>query len=124
MMFWQKKTSPGRLPASSVCWNLVRLLDSVFRRSDGRNTLLTDVIMPESGGKELARAFRERYPSAGVIFMSGYTEEVIARHGLLPAKIAFLQKPLIPDRVVTRIREVLDSLSSADRNRPSFPPAS
>jgi len=70
--------------------------------------LLTDVIMPESGGKELARAFRERYPSAGVIFMSGYTEEIITRHGLDPVGISFLQKPLIPNRVVTKIREVLD----------------
>ena len=78
--------------------------------------LLTDVIMPESGGKELARAFRERYPAAGVIFMSGYTEEIITRHGLDPVGISFLQKPLIPNRVVTKIREVLDGTAGQASN--------
>jgi len=96
-----------RVWLAGSCAESLKLIENA---AAGFHILLTDVIMPESGGKELAQAFRKRYPSAGVIFMSGYTEEIITRHGLDPEGISFIQKPLIPNRLVTKIREVLDRM--------------
>jgi PAS domain S-box-containing protein len=70
--------------------------------------LLTDVIMPEMGGKELAQHFRAAYPDAKVLFCSGYTQEAIDRGGELEPGIAFLQKPFTPASLSHKIREVLD----------------
>lgn len=96
-----------RVALAGSCMESLKLIESA---TADFHILLTDVIMPESGGKELAQAFRKRYPSAGVIFMSGYTEEIITRHGLDPGGISFIQKPLIPNRLATKIREVLDGM--------------
>lgn len=94
-----------RVSLAGSCAESLKLIESA---TADFHILLTDVIMPESGGKELAQAFRKRYPSAGVIFMSGYTEEIIARHGLDLEGISFIQKPLIPNRLASKIRDVLD----------------
>ncbi len=69
--------------------------------------LLTDVVMPDMGGRALAEAFGERSPSTRVLFMSGYTDDAVVRHGVLDSKVAFLQKPFTPDVLAKRIREVL-----------------
>jgi len=70
--------------------------------------LLTDVVMPEMGGKELAQMFQTIHPHIKVLFMSGYTEEIIIRHGVEREGVAFIQKPLIPNKLVLKLREVLD----------------
>ncbi|MEK6777738.1 MAG: ATP-binding protein [bacterium] len=70
--------------------------------------LLTDVVMPGMNGKELANAFLAAYPEAKVIFISGYTDEVITRHGILEPGMEFLQKPLTPDILARKVRDVLD----------------
>ncbi len=70
--------------------------------------LLTDVVMPEMGGKELAQMFQSIYPHIKVLFMSGYTEEIVIRHGVAQDGVAFIQKPLIPNKLVLKLREVLD----------------
>ena len=72
--------------------------------------LLTDVIMPRKNGKELAQYFKETRPEAKVIFMSGYTDDAIVRHGLIDADSAFLQKPFSPRNLVKVVREVLDTM--------------
>lgn len=70
--------------------------------------LLTDVVMPQLSGADLANRLTLDRPAMKVIYMSGYTDDTIVRHGLLAADIAFLQKPLMPDTLVRKIREVLD----------------
>jgi len=70
--------------------------------------LLTDVIMPGVSGRELARRITLRRPKMRVLFMSGYTYNVIAQGGLLEEGTAFLQKPFTPTGLVHKIRDVLN----------------
>ena len=72
------------------------------------DVLLADVVMPGMGGKELETRFLQKFPDAKVLFMSGYTEDVIAQHGLVHQEIAFIQKPLQPSQLAVKLREVLD----------------
>lgn len=70
--------------------------------------LLTDVVMPDMDGKELSLRISARYPDAKVVFMSGYTENVIAHHGVLDAGVRFLQKPFSVEVLTRMVRRVLD----------------
>jgi two-component system, cell cycle sensor histidine kinase and response regulator CckA len=70
--------------------------------------LLTDVVMPRMSGHELAQRVRAMRPELRVLFVSGYTEDAIADHGDIDAKIDFLQKPITPDVLFRKVREVLD----------------
>jgi signal transduction histidine kinase/ActR/RegA family two-component response regulator len=71
--------------------------------------LLTDVIMPEMGGRELADRVVAMQPGIQVIFMSGYTDDVLVRDGALNAELVFLQKPIRSDTLLQKVREVLDA---------------
>ena len=71
--------------------------------------LLTDIIMPGTSGRELARRITARHPNTRVLYMSGYTDNVLAQGGELEAGLAFLQKPFTPGALVQKVREVLDS---------------
>jgi len=70
--------------------------------------LLTDVIMPEMGGMELANRWKDRHTETKVIFTSGYTENAIVHNGTLDSNIFFIQKPYRPDALARLVREVLD----------------
>ncbi|HUG27525.1 MAG TPA: ATP-binding protein [Gemmatimonadales bacterium] len=70
--------------------------------------LVTDVVMPEMGGPELATAFLTERPDARVLYISGYTEDEVARQGLAAAGLAFLPKPFTPSELTDRVRELLD----------------
>ncbi|MBI1955713.1 MAG: PAS domain S-box protein [Acidobacteria bacterium] len=69
--------------------------------------LLTDVIMPQMSGKELASEVTELLPETKVLYMSGYTDDIIADHGILEAGTYFLQKPFTRDALANKVRAVL-----------------
>ena len=71
--------------------------------------LLTDVVMPGINGRELAMHLRAGDPALRVLFMSGYSSDVIAEHGLLPAEVSLITKPFSPNALAARVREVLDA---------------
>ncbi|MBI5632331.1 MAG: response regulator [Nitrospirae bacterium] len=75
---------------------------------NGIDLLLTDVIMPDMNGHELAVRMKQMRPGMKIIFMSGYTDETIGSHGIIDPNIKFLQKPLTPKKFATSIRETLD----------------
>jgi PAS domain S-box-containing protein len=83
-------------------------LDLVTRYSGTIHLLLTDVVMPGLNGRELATKLASLRPDARVIFMSGYTDDAVTRHGVLEPGSAYVQKPFTPDAIARRVREVLD----------------
>jgi PAS domain S-box-containing protein len=75
--------------------------------------LLTDVIMPQMSGKEVAQMCTATIPNLKVLYMSGYTSDVIMHHGVLEEGLAFLQKPFTPVSLTAKVREVLDGSNAA-----------
>jgi PAS domain S-box-containing protein len=81
--------------------------------------LLTDVVMPEMSGIELAAAIASLRPGIKIIFTSGYTDDAIARQGILDPNVAFVQKPYRPKALARKIREVLGEPVARDVERAS-----
>jgi PAS domain S-box-containing protein len=71
--------------------------------------LVTDVVMPGMGGRQLADQLRQRHPGMRVLYMSGYTDDAVVRHGLETSTDAFIQKPFTPQGLARKVREVLDA---------------
>jgi len=69
--------------------------------------LLTDVIMPGMSGRELAKQLKARRPEVRALFMSGYTDDAVVRHGMLEPGLAYLEKPFRPTALLRKVREVL-----------------
>jgi CheY-like chemotaxis protein len=69
--------------------------------------LLTDVVMPGVNGRILAEQMKARYPAMRVLYMSGYTDDIVDRHGAFEDSGAYLQKPFGAEALRQKVREVL-----------------
>jgi PAS domain S-box-containing protein len=88
-------------------------LDAVRSHPGPVHVMVTDVVLPRMGGRELAEQVAALRPSLRVLYMSGYTDEAIVHHGMLDPGMHFLQKPFTADDFLRRIRELLGAPSGA-----------
>lgn len=87
---------------------------AVAETYDGRITLLlTDVVMPGIGGRELSLLIRERHPDTLVLFMSAYTQDKVLLEGIRVAEVDFIPKPFSIDGLRDKVLEVLEKKTSA-----------
>lgn len=88
-------------------------VDLAERHAGPIDLLVTDVVMPGMSGRELADRLARSRANLCVLYMSGYTYDEIGRHGVLGSDILFIQKPFSPDRLLRKVREVLDTTHAA-----------
>lgn len=86
-------------------------LETCVKHNGRIHLLLTDVVMPDMSGPELAKQLRQSYPELRILYMSGYTNEIVALHGVEIENSAFIQKPFTPGALAIKVRQVLDSLA-------------
>jgi PAS domain S-box-containing protein len=72
--------------------------------------VITDIVMPGMSGRDLARAIRERYPEARILYTSGFTDDEVVRRGLMDIGQPFLEKPWSGEQLLARVRELLDDV--------------
>jgi len=70
--------------------------------------MITDIVMPGISGKKLAFGIKQERPDLKVLYISGYTDEIISRQGYIEQEVNFLQKPFLPEKFLLQVREILD----------------
>jgi PAS domain S-box-containing protein len=88
--------------------NAAEALRLAERHAGPVHLLLTDIVMPHVGGRELTRRLAVTRPRVRVLYMSGYTDDAIVQHGVADPNVSFLQKPITPDALLRKVRETLD----------------
>jgi PAS domain S-box-containing protein len=92
-------------------------LEILEQHSGPIDLLVTDVVMPQMSGRQLADRVRARYPAARVLYLSGHTEDAVIHHGVVEGQTPFLQKPFTAATLARKVREVLDGGASKDGAR-------
>jgi PAS domain S-box-containing protein len=88
-------------------------LETAKSRSDNPiHLLVTDLIMPRMGGKELGQKFKELFPRVKMLFTSGYAADAVIQQGILKDDIAFIQKPFSPRELAVKVRHALDRIEN------------
>jgi len=98
------------LPAASPS----EAVEKATNHSGSIDLLMTDVVMPEMNGRDLAGQIIVLYPGIRFLFMSGYTANVIAHQGILDDGVAFIQKPFSMTDMTKKVRDILDK--APDKN--------
>jgi CheY-like chemotaxis protein len=93
--------------------NGVEAIEVAAAHSGPIHLLVTDVVMPRLSGGELAARLQEARPGLRVIFVSGYSDDAIERHGVLAPDSVFLQKPVMPEELARVTRDILDAQFAA-----------
>ncbi|MBZ5525071.1 MAG: response regulator, partial [Acidobacteriia bacterium] len=96
-------TASGSHEAHALCRNHPEII----------HLLLTDVVLSDTSGPELAQALTTLRPEMKVLFMSGYTDDVVLQHGIRDSQVAFLPKPFTRDELISKVREVLGMVPAA-----------
>jgi YesN/AraC family two-component response regulator len=91
---------PAATPAEAI-----RIADTYVGKID---LLMTDVVMPEMNGRDLSKKITAIFPEIKLLFMSGYSANVITQQGVLNDGVAFMQKPFSMNELAEKIRGVLD----------------
>ena len=89
--------------------NPQKALDMASRHAGRIDLLISDVVMPEMNGPELAAELARLYPDIKTLYVSGYTANVIAQHGVLDKDVHFIAKPFSKKSLAHKVREVLES---------------
>jgi two-component system cell cycle sensor histidine kinase/response regulator CckA len=83
-------------------------LDMLEKRGDPVDLVISDIVMPGMGGRELAQRVNDRYPQARILFTSGFTDDEVIRRGLMDIGQPFQEKPWSAEQLLRRVRELLD----------------
>jgi YesN/AraC family two-component response regulator len=79
------------------------------------NLLITDIVMPGMNGRDLSKKMNQLFPNLKCLFMSGYTANVIAHHGVLDDGVQFIQKPFSRQDLSSTVRDILDENKTSKR---------
>ncbi len=87
----------------------IKALQFAQEHSGTFDLIVTDVVMPGMSGRQMVEQLVDRNPKVKVLYLSGYTDDAVVRHGILHEQVPYLQKPFSPAALARKVRGVLDS---------------